>query len=488
MKKIKGLIVLFFILIFLQFILWVQSPSEVIVSFLKYYSCSIYLFCIVLLLVVKDVDSLLYTFYVLAFGVFIMSRVFLDALGFEDAYFYVSTWANDWSYFSLSIQFEMLNSIIFYLLFSFVGFLSSCLFVDRYNYKMCVKNDSLIFEIRRLGFFLFISFCVPYLLYLYQAVKFVVENGYLAVYLNESSTTVDNPILRISDDLCVAGIYLYLSTFPIGKKYILVSCFYIFTLLILLGTGGRSATFTQVLAFLVYLGIRGIRVNWRWMLRFVLIGFSLIYVAQLVNDFRDSGFKDLDQKKDDVVFTQLIQSFFWQQGTSIQTIGRTIQYVDEVANGWLYFVGPITNSFRENRLMEYLGLGIPNGQTLGTVREGYSWADWLSYKVSPRYYLNGHGMGSSAIAESYLLGNMFGVMIVGYMCTFIIMRFAGRCKKKYSYMYILFYVLPVFFMFPRAEPLSVITALYRPFCVLFCVQLIYWFKRKYKLNCLFIPF
>lgn len=74
---------------------------------------------------------------------------------------------------------------------------------------------------------MFISFCVPYLLYLYQAVKFVVENGYLAVYLNESSTTVDNPILRISDDLCVAGIYLYLSTFPIGKKYILVSCFYI---------------------------------------------------------------------------------------------------------------------------------------------------------------------------------------------------------------------------------------------------------------------
>ena len=123
-----------------------------------------------------------------------------------------------------------------------------------------------------------------------------------------------------------------------------------------------------------------------------------------------------------------------------------------------------------------------------SVREGYSWADWLSYKVSPRYYLNGHGMGSSAIAESYLLGNMFGVMIVGYMCTFIIMRFAGRCKKKYSYMYILFYVLPVFFMSPRAEPLSVITALYRPFCVLFCVQLIYWFKRKYKLNCLFIPF
>ena len=30
---------------------------------------------------------------------------------------------------------------------------------------------------------------------------------------------------------------------------------------------------------------------------FVLIGFSLIYVAQLVNDFRDSGFKDLDQKR-----------------------------------------------------------------------------------------------------------------------------------------------------------------------------------------------
>ncbi len=485
MEKIRSLIILFFILIFLQFILWIQSPSEAVVSFLKYYSCFIYLFCIALLLCIKTVIVFPYIFYLLTFGVFILSRVFLDVLGFEDAYFYVATWAGDWSYFSLPIQFEMLNSIIFYLLFSFVGFLSSCLFINRSDCETCIKNDSLILKIRRLGFFLFMIFCVPYLLYLYQAVKFVVENGYVAVYLNESSTTVDNPILRISDDLCLVGIYLYLSTFPVGKKYVFVSCFYIFTLLILLGTGGRSATFTQVLTFLVYLGIRGIRVDWRWMLRFVLIGFGLIYVAQLVNDFRDNGFKELDQKKDEVIFTQLVQSFFWQQGTSIQTIGRTIQYADEVTNGWLYFVGPITNSLRENKLMEYLGLGIPGGQTLGTVMEGYSWANWLSYKVSPKYYLNGHGMGSSMIAESYLFGNMFGVMIVGYIYTFIIMRFIARCKKKYSYMYMLFYMLPVFFISPRAAPLSIITALYRPFCILFCIQLVCWYKRKCKLNYLF---
>ena len=80
-------------------------------------------------------------------------------------------------------------------------------------------------------------------------------------------------------------------------------------------------------------------------------------------------------------------------------------------------------------------------------------------------------------------------MIVGYMCTFIIMRFAGRCKKKYSYMYILFYVLPVFFYVSKSGAFKCYQQLYIDlFVFLFCVQLIYWFKRKYKLNCLFIPF
>ena len=49
-----------------------------------------------------------------------MSRIFLDAFEVENAFFDVATWANDWSFFSLPIKYEMLNAIVFYLLFSFL--------------------------------------------------------------------------------------------------------------------------------------------------------------------------------------------------------------------------------------------------------------------------------------------------------------------------------------------------------------------------------
>lgn len=65
-----------------------------------------------------------------------------------------------------------------------------------------------------------------------------------------------------------------------------------------------------------------------------------------------------------------MQTFFWQQGTSIQTIGRTIEHADDITNGWLYFCGPITDNLRENPIMEMLDLGIPQGQVAETVKKG----------------------------------------------------------------------------------------------------------------------
>ena len=448
---------------------------------MKYYSCFIYVVCVIISFCFKTRVVFPYILYLFTFGVFMMSRIFLDAFEVENAFFDVATWANDWSFFSLPIKYEMLNAIVFYLLFSFLGFLTSNLFIGKSGFDMDIKENSLMLQIRKIGFFLFIVFCLPYLAYLYQAVLYVADNGYLSVYLNESETTVSNPFLRICDDLCVAGIYLYLSTFPIGKKYVFVVGFYFVTLLIMLGTGGRGATFSQILMFLSYIVIRGIKINVKRVLVIGIIGGGLIYIAQFVSNYRNDGFNSV-KEKNEIQFTQLLYSFFWQQGTSIQTIGRTIQHENEVSNGWLYFIGPITNSFRENVVMKKIGLGIPNGQTLETVKTGYSWADNLSYRVSPKFYLTGHGMGSSTIAECYVLGYMFGIMIVGYIYIYMMMLFISKCKNRYSYMYLLFYMLPAFFISPRSSPLTVVTNLYRPLIVLFCIQLVYFFKMKFCCN------
>lgn len=308
----KIFLLFYLILIFVQFVIWIQCPDEDAISFLKYYACAIYIVGIIipLLLGINIVHP--YILYLLAFGVFMMSRVFLDIFGVENAFFDVATWANDWSFFSQPIQFEMLNALIFFLLFASLGALSVFyLSSGLYENGSIKETTPIMLTVRRLGFALFIVFTIPYLIYLYQAVRYVMENGYLAVYLNESATSVTNPFLRISDDFCIAGLFLYLSTFPSGKKYKFAIIFYIFTLLIMLGTGGRTATFTQIFAFIVYLGLRGLQIDKRRIIYFSLAVCGLIYAAQIVNDFRDKGFEGLDSNSEsNISAVQLMQTFF----------------------------------------------------------------------------------------------------------------------------------------------------------------------------------
>ena len=54
--------------------------------------------------------------------------------------------------------------------------------------------------------------------------------------------------------------------------------------------------------------------------------------------------------------------------------------------------------------------GIPQGN--GFLDNYHNFSHWISYLVSPYYYLNGHGMGSSYLAENYLAMGFFGVILV----------------------------------------------------------------------------
>ena len=127
---------------------------------MKYYSCFIYVVCVIISFCFKTRVVFPYILYLFTFGVFMMSRIFLDAFEVENAFFDVATWANDWSFFSLPIKYEMLNAIVFYLLFSFLGFLTSNLFIGKSGFDMDIKENSLMLQIRKIGFFLFIVFMI----------------------------------------------------------------------------------------------------------------------------------------------------------------------------------------------------------------------------------------------------------------------------------------------------------------------------------------
>lgn len=101
--------------------------------------------------------------------------------------------------------------------------------------------------------------------------------------------------------------------------------------------------------------------------------------------------------------------------------------------------------------------------------------------VAPKYYLSGHGMGSSAIAESYIFGGMFGVMFVGYMLVFCVIFFVEKYKKTYTGVFLLFFMLPAFFISPRSAPMNILPVLFRPLFMLFFIQLLFYLKQRYIL-------
>lgn len=82
-------------------------------------------------------------------------------------------------------------------------------------------------------------------------------------------------------------------------------------------------------------------------------------------------------------------------------------------------------------------------------------------------------MGSSTIAESYILGGMFGVMTVGYLLVFCVIFFVEKYKKSYTGIFLLFFILPAFFISPRSAPLNIVSVLFRPLFLLFFIQLLF---------------
>lgn len=85
-EKIKLFIALFLFLILFQFFVWIQNPNEIIVSFMKYYSCFIYVVCVIISFCFKTRVVFPYILYLFTFGVFMMSRIFLDAFEVENAF------------------------------------------------------------------------------------------------------------------------------------------------------------------------------------------------------------------------------------------------------------------------------------------------------------------------------------------------------------------------------------------------------------------
>lgn len=311
---------------------------------------------------------------------------------------------------------------------------------------------------------------IPYSIRLYSVFQYILDNGYLARLQEEG--LISNPILQISDDVCLLGAYLFFAAYPKGKWFYLVSLCYMVTILGQLGGGARGLLVTSTFGFLSYLSFRNIKISYKTVLSCVLIGVFLINAFQIVGENREDGFEKFTEQKRDAAASKLFYLFFWQQGNSIQTIGYMQEKADDIQNKFLYFVSPVFNTIamRKSTLGRILGIGIPAKQSIEQVNTSYELHNKLSYMINQNTYFEGYGIGGSFIIDAYAAGGFFGVMIISFIWMYAWIYFIERYKYTWFGLVILFSLMHTFFIAPRAVILRFFEWLPRSFFYVGLIQ------------------
>ncbi len=168
-------------------------------------------------------------------------------------------------------------------------------------------------------------------------------------------------------------------------------------------------------------------------------------------------------------FSKIIEytiHFLKEQGVSFYVTAMAIEYYPE-------FKGNIIN------YILYGTIGAINSTFLN--HSGRAFGVDLMQKINYAGYLQGYGTGSSFLAESYLLGGLFGVILISLFIGFIL----NLIYKYYSYfniyIKIVSFVLFQYIIFlPRDLLLMPLSQIIKVMPYLFLIYLIFLFAKSIK--------
>jgi oligosaccharide repeat unit polymerase len=461
---IKAHILITNLLILIELIVWLLPASDVTIEINKYLVCFFFFFNFFSVIKLNIQILHPYILFLCSFGIFMLSWVFLDILGLEN--FNLKVWTS--GYFNIKISHTILSLISFSLLFFHLGALFAFRQTKKYSSK-CINQIYInpnIKTIRKIGLFLFFIALIPFLIRNYFIFSYILNNSYRDIYVNGLGAALPNPILRISDDIFLFGVFIYYSTYPQGKLYYVITVLYLLSIISLLAGGARGGLITLVFGFLSYIGFRRANVNKKKIIQLLIVGCVLIYITQIVGLYRETDFSTSELSQD----SDLIYTFLKSKGGSIQTIGFFLEYEDKIDNKPLYFLSPIFNFFRISSVSE--------GQTVSNINSSYMLGYKLSYLIDPFMYFSGGGTGSSFIAEVYAAGGIWGTMILSFLWMFFFIYVIEKYKYSYVGVFILLSILPLFFWAPRASALEFVGKFPRSFFVIFVVQIYCYCKNK----------
>ncbi|WP_068268338.1 O-antigen polysaccharide polymerase Wzy [Caviibacter abscessus] len=359
-----------------------------------------------------------YMIFLYTLGLFNFSRMFLDLLG-HSSFGWATKFAN--YYFTESVKIEILHVFLLVILFVQLGFL---IFVNTNDIKFnfTISRNERVIKISKLIFLISMPMLVIKLLIQF---RYILSLGYSAYYTGVLKN-IEYPIYTMgSGTLMTIAFILFLTAIPTKNEFKIYSTIYLLVKFVDSLKGARAIFLTQLL-FILWLYKRqyGIKINFKYMLK--LFSFVAIFSQILVN-FREK-----------TIFSfKLIQGFLdflFSQGVSYLVLGYTIDIHEKIPNKPYILQG----------LFGFKGQGF---EALNTTN---SLADVLTYNLDKVSYLKGEGIGSSFIAESYLLGYVAMILIfilLGYFITY----YETKVGQNRYLLMLSVYIVPNIFYIPRGS-------------------------------------
>lgn len=289
--------------------------------------------------------------------------------------------------------------------------------------KLEVNREELRKTIRK---YAKITFCIGWILNIFVAIEqtlYVVNHSYLEFAKSFSSQIPY--IIRIIANFRTIAFFIFLATIPEKKETKPMIFMYIIEAIGSLAFGDRGNCIINILIVIAYIVFR----QWKnkeekWITKkqviiiVILIPFVLAFL---------SGFVYLREGTDIGSFNvaNQILRFFKSIGNSVNIIGHEKAYESQLNEiGTFYTIGDLKQYLIYNPITEKI-FHVQNitYHTEEYALSGQSFMHTISYLIDPANYIEGHGYGSSYIAELHIdfgyIGVILGNVLIGaYMAIF----------------------------------------------------------------------
>ena len=283
---------------------------------------------------------------------------------------------------------------------------------------------------------------------------FVRDYSYVEYYLSYSSHIPR--LFQVFGNMYIAFFFIFLCTYPKKERCkVPITVFLLISCLVLL-TGDRGGMIQNISALVVYCLWRQKQDKVIWIRpRTITIVFALSPVIMAFLSFFVYLREGLDVGE--LTLMAQLQRFLSVSGRSANVLGYAMIYKEQFTQKY-YTFGGIIDYLKYNPISSSLfGFVKPRAQTAEYALKMHSFDSALSYFVYPRTYLNGHGIGSSYLAEIFFDFGYWGIAVFGIIYSILLDK-CKRLREGYvCYNAVMLLVIRSLFYAPRGPALIFVT-------------------------------